>query len=228
MPKAQAYGIDIGDFANTQPLTWDQLQGLKNMGVNFVYQEYTFPGHFIPNISAIASAGILTSSYNFIYWSKTDGQILDSIQTQINRIESLREAGVEMGWWRLDGTFMPQLFIDFEADTLVRPARYPTPSRGIQLMSRAVEMAQAADIAIGVYTAEWFWKIFMGNYTGFSYLPLWHASQYTYTVPVPFSKYYTGHEYGGWPIPMVWQFRGTGNVAGVSCDQDLEEWESPS
>jgi hypothetical protein len=37
--------------------------------------------------------------------------------------------------------------------------------------------------------------------------------------------YYNGKAYGGWPVPMVWQYRLDVSVAGFSADLNLEEWE---
>lgn len=222
MTKQQAYGIDISNYAGE--ISPQVAAGLAAAGVTFCIVEFTDADLFERQVRALAGAGIKVSSYFFIYWSRIGGETT-RLAILIQRVKLIEASGVQLGWQRPDGTYMPKIMLDFEDDSLTSPPTNPMPAQGVVVGHAMVQQVLGAGLNVGIYTGEFWWKQHMGNSMEFNGVPLWHASQFQQTVPTPFSQYYAGHEYGGWPVPMVWQHRGTSDVAGVSCDQNLEEWE---
>lgn len=226
--KSNRLGADLGDFANTQRLWPSASTRFKEAGPQWVGLEFTFPDHFASRARDFkVEAGFDVTSYNFMYWSDSDASILttgrSSVRAHLDALEAMRESNLTLGWYRTDDTFVPEVFWDAEE---FGPT--PSPDRVVALLATAVEWATAAGFASGIYTGEYVWKLLTRDAKQFAYLPLWHASQFDNTVPVPMADFYKGHEYGNWPVPMLWQHRGTATVGGLSCDLDLEEWTDPT
>lgn len=235
--KQQRDGIDIPDFRNTVALTDAQCQALKDAGKQFIIVEYTYHDHFVEQVRQLKRWQFDVSSYNFLYWSKTDAEILttasNSAVCHMDSIKELQGEGIELGWWRPDGTFCPQVWWDGETDTVPTlsglPEVNPTADRSIPLLGSCVEWAASPkyELASGIYTGEYWWKACTGNWDGLAGYPLWHASQYVTTIPSPFAQYFQGHEYGGWGVPQLWQYRGSrSDIADVNCDWTLEEFNA--
>lgn len=234
MTKEQTEGPDFGDFQNTITLEQPQRQLLRDNNQKFIIFEFTYPDHFMPQVIAAIDDGWKVSSYNFLYWSKTDAEILttapNSVVNHLDAIKELESKGYNLGWWRPDETYCPPIFFDGETDPLPGYNVDPTPERGLPIFGSCVEWTASPkyNLSSGIYTGEYWWKQVMANSGLFYSYPLWHASQYRTTRPIPFADFYAGHEYGAWPVPMLWQFRGTGDPfgLGVSYDLNYEEWEA--
>lgn len=217
--KAQAYGIDISNFAGA--LSNQQVRDVQGAGQSFCVVEYTYGDVFEQQVRALVQQGIRVAGYFFVYWSRITEEIA-RLHAMLDLMASMTD--VQFGWQRPDGTFAPAVWIDCEQD--------PALPNGLgqlqttQWIASFVDECGGRNVSCGIYTGEYWWKAQTGNDGRFAGLPLWHASQYQQTVPVPFANYYAGHEYGGWPVPMFWQHRGDVVVGGVSCDQDIEEWEA--
>src|SRR5262245_24169377 len=116
MTKKQAFGIDISNFAGE--MTAQKIQGLLDSGCTFAIVEYTIPDLFERQCRALCQAGIKVGAYFFIYWHKITGEIA-RLGEMIDRMQAMSD--VPFGWQRPDGTFMPQLWLDFEEDTTGNP-----------------------------------------------------------------------------------------------------------
>lgn len=221
MTKQQGFGIDISNFAGE--MTQAKIDGLLASGCTFAIVEYTYPDLFEQQCRALAQAGIKVGAYFFIYWSRI-GVEVQRLGEMIDRMQGMTD--VQFGWQRPDGTYMPQLWLDFEEDTTGRVLHLP-PADTVAWGATFVDLCGGRNVSVGVYTGQYWWQEHAGNDTRFSVLPLFHASQYRTTVPAPFPDFYAGHEYGGWPVPMAWQYRGdVPQRGGFTADLDLEEWEA--
>lgn len=222
MPKDQAFGVDFSNYA--EEMTQDKVLALQAAGVRFAIIGYQDGALFEQQARALAARGIKVSAYFFIYWSRiaTESARLTKVLDHLRLIE---QTGVLFGWPRPDHTDMPKLFLDFEDDTLTTPPTNPAvvDARGYaDLLSKQV---LDFGFSCGVYTRENWWRQYTNDYTGLGKLPLWHASQYKTTVPIPFSSYFK--PYGGWQVPMCWQYRGdVPQAGGWTADYNLEEWET--
>jgi len=220
MAKQQAFGIDISNFGGT--MTPTKVEGMKASGVTFAIVAYQDPDLFEQQCRAIAAAGIKVGAYFFIYWSRIERQIA-RLNEAIDRMQAMTD--MTFGWTRADGSMMPQLWLDFEEDSTGNPVHLPSPDT-LQWGTLMVEQCNARNVRTGIYTGQFWWKEHAGNDARFKHLPLWHASQFRETVPKPMGDFYRGNDYGGWPVPMVWQYRGdVPMVGGYSADHNLEEWE---
>lgn len=232
--KAQRYGIDIPDFRNTVVLSDDELVTLQQSQRRFVIVEYTYHDHFIAQVQKLKAWQFDVSSYNFLYWAKSDAEILttapNSVASHLDALMELRSQGIELGWWRPDGTFVPPVMFDAETDPAANGLE-PLPTRTVPLVASAVEWAASEKwgrLASGIYTGEYWWRQNAGDDNRFASLPLWHASQYPSKpqdwAPVPFDSWFAGHQYGGWAQPQLWQYRDQ-LIGTVNCDWTVEEWE---
>lgn len=221
--KAQAYGIDISNYGGE--VTPEKLAGLQQAGVRFCIIGYQDADLFEQQARALASVDIKVAAYFFIYWSRATKAEQQRLTSMLDHLHTIEQTGALFGWPRPDATDMPKVWLDFEEDTTTKPATNPSVAEVIQVGRSFMDMVTGRGFSAGVYTRRDWWETWAGNWTGLSDRPLWHASQYETVTPVPFSDFFQ-KPYGGWPVPMCWQFRGTDVVGGMSCDQDLEEWEA--
>ncbi len=221
MAKEQAYGADISNFAGE--IAPAMAKSFHDAGVRFCIVGYQYPDLFERQVRALSGAGIKVAAYFFIYWSRI-GLQAPRLAAMLDHLHQIETTGVLFGWPRPDGTDMPKVWLDFEEDSTGTP-QHLVPAETVRNGLALAAQVNASHLTCGVYTGEYWWKDHAANSTSFSALPLWHASQFTTTKPIPFGQYFAGHEYGGWTLPMCWQFRGTGD-GGVSCDQNYEEWEA--
>ena len=141
-------------------------------------------------------AGVTVDAYVYLYWRR-------DVRAEVARaLETIEDLPVGRLW------------VDCEDDS-----SGIEPGVIVELIDTAVEAC--ALIPAGIYTGRWWWAPATSDSRRFSDLPLWHA-QYTRSADErPVFDAFTA--YGGWTRPLMWQFRGTTQLCGVSVDLNLRE-----
>ncbi len=145
---------------------------------------------------AVIGAGLTLDAYVYLYWSHdVIGQVRDAIAV-------------------VEGLPVGCLWLDCEDGVAGRAATE---------VGRLIESAVggAGDFPVGVYTGRWWWQPATGDSAAFAHLPLWHA-EYT-SSPALLPDFDSFQPYGGWQRPLVWQYRGSTTLAGVTVDLNLRE-----
>lgn len=102
--------------------------------------------------------------------------------------------------------------MDIEGDELL----HPTDPCG--RLANAISHAQ--DKPIVIYTSKYMWEICMGNTHTFSEYPLWDA---LYDENADLDAGWI--PYGGWEMRAIKQYQGTTDIAGISADLNVLDWE---
>ena len=134
----------------------------------------------VEQLRQVAAAGLALDGYLWVYW---DWSPEDSVEAALRLVE---RAGVTIR----------TLWFDCEEG---QPGREVVED----WLERAVDRAERAAQAVGIYSAAWWWIPCAGNTDRFAYLPLWVAN-------------YNGRPhleppgFGGWTTAAGHQYDGTG------------------
>jgi hypothetical protein len=112
----------------------------------------------------------------------------------------------------IEGLPVKRIWLDAEADTNGR-----TPQQVVSDIDAAINYTRSRrpDLAIGIYTANWWWGPRTGSSTKFKDYPLWLANYVPDPTPdkVPL--------FGGWTKAALWQYAGTVETCGLNTDRNL-------
>lgn len=153
---------------------------------------------------AAVAAGLRLEAYIYLYMA---GDPVEQVGQALATLEGLPVRR----WW-------------LDAEDVDSPALSPADRR--TFLHACVSLLQGRGLTVGIYTGRWWWVPNMGDYAGFSPLPLWN-SWYDGDPDVD------GLPYGGWTAEgvAIEQFQGTSMVCGQSVDlnwaRDIGSKEEP-
>lgn len=193
--------VDMSNY--TSPLTPENLQALKDAGVDLVIAQAIDPPAGFPagvtrqQIQACLDAGLPVDAYLWLWF--------DLDVSDIQRKLAL-----------LDGLQIRQLWLDVEDTAAVKYDQATCEGKVWAALAACDAWADDHHLEqrrTGVYSGRWFWVDgrYMGNTTAFSDRELWDAN---YDQVADAALGYV--PYGGWAAPRIKQYRGTTSLAGIS------------
>lgn len=188
------------DFSNyTSPLTPENLQALKDAGVELVIVQAIDPPAGYPpgvtrqQIQACLDAGLTVDAYIWLWFD-------------------LDTSDIEHKLSLLDGLPIRQLWLDVEDTAAVKYDQARCEGKVWAALAACDELKTSGGQPTGLYTGRWFWvdNRYMDNTTVFKDRELW-AAQYDDN---PDAAVFT--PFGGWTSARVKQYRGTASLGGIS------------
>lgn len=203
MTEPRLNAVDMSRWGGE--LTLEEALAMKALGVGLVIVGTGHPGGagmFARQQARVADiAGLRVEAYIYLYMA---GDAAEQVRQALATMEGLPVRR----WW-------------LDAEDVESPELSPADRR--TFLHICVSILQGAKVPVGIYTGRWWWVPNMGDYDGFSPLPLWNS-------------YYDGDPdtdglpYGGWTESTIEQYQGTTNLCGQSVDlnyaKDLEEEEN--
>jgi len=188
-------GMDTSNF--TGPLTAENATQLRNsMGIDRAIIATTFPDSYASQLQACKQAGMYCEAY--IYLNNVNGKYYsgkDYAQQALDAANIVKQD-------------VTRLWIDLEDVT----GQLPTEAD----ILGALESVQSAGLAVGIYTASWYWSQIGNPQLGYL-APLWNAN---------YDKSYDGANtfsvwYGGWTMALVKQYDAGVQQYGLNLDLDV-------
>lgn len=196
-----AHGVDISHWTRYQtnaPLSTEQLDALENHNVERVVVSIADQDIAREQIESITRRfpKMEIQTYRYYYfkympWAReNDARFIDELRRNIYN--------VQFHW------------IDAEDDN----GKFRDVQLNIDETNETINF-WAGICRTGMYSAAWVWPMIYGNYTGFSYMPLWFAD-WDWVEKLTLDP---GQEFGGWDVGAMKQTMGDFMLDGVLlCD----------
>lgn len=190
--------VDISNY--TSPLTPENLQALKDAGVELVIAQAVDPPAGFPagrtrqQVQACIDAGLTVDVYIWLWFD-------------------LDTSDIEHKLSLLDGLPIRQLWLDVEDTAAIKYDQATCEQKVTDALALCDAYATSGGQPTGLYTGRWFWvdSRYMDNTTAFSGRELWDAN---YDDVADAALGFV--PYGGWTAPRIKQYRGTSELAGIS------------